>query len=126
MTETPQKDPRSEKHGVWGRFEFLGSSGVLRGPTDTITDTVPPLHFTTLTNTRLLFLLFYQCCRPEERDRAGIPDSDNISNQASKSHFTNHPVGQQRAAGLHRLSHSSCVKVLLHNMLSVDLHRAAD
>lgn len=100
-----------------GEIWVSGGSGALLGPADTITDTVPPLHSTALTNTLLLFLLFYECCRPEERDRADFPDSDNISNQASKNHFTNHPEGQHKAAGLHSLSHGSCVNLLLKQNL---------
>lgn len=106
-TERPSLRKTRCVGGIW-------VSGRLQGPTDTITDTVRRLHSTALTNTLLLFLLFYERCRPEERDRADFPDSDNISNQASKNHLTNHPAGQQKAARLHSLSHSSWVHGLLH------------
>ncbi len=104
--------PSLRKHGV-GEIELWGGCEALSSPIDTITDTVRPLCSPALTNTLLLFLLFYECSRREERDRADFPDSDNISNQASKNHFTNHPAGRQKAAGLHNFSHSSRVHAVV-------------
>lgn len=63
----------TQKNMVWCGGDL--SPGALWGPIDTISDTVPPLHSTALTNALLLFLLFYECCRPEERDSADFPDS---------------------------------------------------
>lgn len=52
-----------------------------------------PLSFAAAANTLLLFLLFYECLRPEERDSTDFLESDNISRKESKEHFTNHPLG---------------------------------
>lgn len=118
MTETLQKDPHSEKHGVWGRFESRGPTGSNRHNHRHCSSNPPDCtHKHSLIIPAVLWLL---------RTWGDFPDSDNISNWASKSHFTNHPAGQRRAAGLHSLSHSSCVHVLLHAILFVHLYHAAD
>lgn len=95
LTEGLQK----KKHHVWGRFESQGGCGALQTQVST-------LLCTALTNT-LIFPAVSAHCRPYERDRTDFSDSDNISSWASWKHFTNHPVGQQKAAGLHSLTHSS-------------------
>jgi len=69
-TETPSlRKPRSK-----GEIEVSALTGALQ--TQSLT-----LFLTALANTHSLFLLFYECCRTEEGDRAGFLNSDNFSNQ---------------------------------------------
>ena len=58
MTETLQKDPHSEKHGVWGRFESRGGYGAPRGPVQTQSQTL----FTHSTPQCSQTLSYYSCC----------------------------------------------------------------
>lgn len=65
-----------------------------------------PLYSVLHSQTLLFFLLFLRTADPtRETEQTSL--TDNISSWASWKHFTNHPVGQQKAAGLHSLTHSS-------------------
>lgn len=123
-TERPSLRKTRCVGGDWSRWAATGPHGALQTQSRAV---FAPLHSTALTNTLLLFLLFYECRGAEERDRADFPDSDNISNQASKSHLTNPPAGQQKAAGPHSLSHSNRVHVrLCHASSALNEGRAVE
>lgn len=54
-------------------------------------------------NTLLLCLMFYESCRPEERDCAALPEFDNITKKESKKRFTSHPWGPAESSRTEQL-----------------------
>lgn len=85
-SEGLKTDPQSENIVCGGDSESQGGCGAQRTQSCT-------LFHTALTKTSLLFLLFHDWCRAEERDRPDSLDSDNIFVPVSKTRFINQETG---------------------------------
>lgn len=103
MTDCLQKDPHSEKHCVWGRFEFRGPYGALEAQSQTLffRSVAQTLELKNQnSNTVLLFQLFYEVRRPEETFQSPITSLTECQRATLQ-------IIHDFSGGLHSFSHSS-------------------